>query len=201
MDMELQKMALGVKLNRFVTRGSLTEIFVSVAALFWSHPSPASLGLGLSMFVLGLFLFLWPLSYSRKPNTLEGLYGPWKWMRHPELSGRLLIATAPLIAARNPFVFLVCIFPIVLTFKRRKDRQDLDLRSSFDVDYGVYALEVPAFYPTLFSLVDPPGKNGLAWIDVTLLRRRVPRMLTSSVGVAVIVHGIILVLQYLRQIF
>jgi len=179
----------------------MAEILIRVSTLVWGKPSSASIQMGFFSFGAAILLFLWLLSYTRKPNKVSELYGPWKWMRHPELAARFLASISPVLASRNPFLFIVCLSPLVLTYKRRKDLYEKSLEKTFDVDFGFYQMEVPAVYPTLLSIVDPPGKSGKVFVSFHHLREECTSLVASPIGLVVMVQGGTLLVMFIRNYF
>ena len=128
--------------------------FLLVAAFAWfSHPTPASLALGLPVSVLGLLLRGWAAGHLAKNRRLA-TGGPYAHTRNPLYLGTLLVAAGLALAARNwglavlfAAVFLLVYLPVV-------ELEEQHLRKLFP-EYDSYARAVPAFRPRLRALRSP----------------------------------------------
>jgi protein-S-isoprenylcysteine O-methyltransferase Ste14 len=120
--------------------------FVLVAAFAWfSQPSPASLGYGIPISLLGLALRAWAAGHLAKNQTLT-TSGPYRFLRNPLYIGTLLVAAGLVMAARSPMlggVFAMVFFLIYLPVIQLEEQH----LSNLFPDFAEYARQVPALLP------------------------------------------------------
>ena len=120
--------------------------FVLVAAFLWfSQPSPASLGIGLMVALLGLGMRAWAAGHLEKNSTLTES-GPYAWVRNPLYLGTLTAALGLALASRRwelgalfAVVFAFIYLPVV-------ELEEQHLRKLFPA-FGTYAARVPRLFP------------------------------------------------------
>ncbi len=163
MDLELQTVEKLRSLKQrliAISPGFLIEIGLGAMACIFSDANSRSLHFAEGLFAIGSLLLLWLNCFNSHPHHADQLFGPWKIIRHPLLLVGFLFNFALLIAARHAFIFAVATVFLSLIFKRRFDRDEKNLKMEFDSSYLNYRLEVPPFFPTLTSLVEPPTSPG-----------------------------------------
>ncbi len=108
--------------------------------------------LGSLMMIGGMVLVWlgWSGIHKAKGNLVkEGIY---RYVRHPQYLGLILITTGMLI--QWPTFITLLMWPLLLAAYIRLARfDDRDLEAKFGEDYLAYAQEVPAFIPLFFGRV------------------------------------------------
>ncbi len=120
--------------------------FLLVAAFAWfSHPSVASLLIGLPVSLCGLALRAWAAGHLAK-NAQLARSGPYASVRNPLYIGTLLVAAGLVLASRS--VGLGILFAVVfgLIYLPVIQLEEQHLRSLFP-EYTAYAQQVPALLP------------------------------------------------------
>lgn len=88
----------------------------------------------------------WSVWRAKNELVTGGLY---RWMRHPQYTGFILILIAFLI--QWPTVITLIMFPIlVITYHRLARREEAELETKFGDSYGAYREKVPMFLPRWF---------------------------------------------------
>jgi protein-S-isoprenylcysteine O-methyltransferase Ste14 len=121
--------------------------FVLVAAFAWfSAPDVRSLGIGISISVVGLLIRAWAAGHLAKNQRLA-VGGPYAWTRNPLYIGTLLVAAGLGVASRSAglsglfaVVFLLIYLPVI-------ELEEQHLRKIFP-EYAAYAERVHRLLPT-----------------------------------------------------
>ncbi|MDX2150053.1 MAG: isoprenylcysteine carboxylmethyltransferase family protein [Bryobacteraceae bacterium] len=118
---------------------------LAAAFVFLSRPSWQSLGVGLPISALGLWLRAWAAGHLEKNRTLART-GPYAWMRNPLYIGTLTVAAGLVVASQQwvlavlfGAVFLLVYLPVI-------QNEEQHLRALFP-EYAEYARRVPALWP------------------------------------------------------
>jgi protein-S-isoprenylcysteine O-methyltransferase Ste14 len=138
-----------------VARLRVPSGFLIVVVFGWlSHPTPASLAIGLPVAMAGLALRAWAAGCLAKNRQLAR-GGPYAHTRNPLYLGTLIVAAGLVVASRN--VWLAILFAAVFVFVYLPviQLEEQHLRSLFP-DYADYAAAVPALWPRLSAA---PAKN------------------------------------------
>jgi protein-S-isoprenylcysteine O-methyltransferase Ste14 len=130
----------------FVARLRVPSGFLMVIVFAWfSHPTRASMALGLPVAALGLALRAWAAGCLAKNERLA-TGGPYAYTRNPLYIGTLLVAAGLVIASRSlglgllfAVVFLAVYLPVI-------QLEEQHLRRLFP-EYAAYAECVPALWP------------------------------------------------------
>ena len=126
---------------------------VLIFALF-SHPTPASLAIGLPVSLLGLALRAWAAGcLAKNQNLATG--GPYAYTRNPLYIGTLLVAAGLAVAARSPWLGLLFAVVFLFVYLPVIQLEEQHLRAIFPA-YAEYARRVPALWP---RLKPAPPKN------------------------------------------
>jgi len=139
-----------------VARLRVPSGFLIVAVFAWlSHPTVASLAVGVPISLAGLALRAWAAGCLAKNRELAR-GGPYAYTRNPLYLGTLLVAAGLVVASRN--VWLGILFAAVFAFVYLPviQLEEEHLRALFP-DYADYAAEVPALAPRLRPA---PAKNA-----------------------------------------
>jgi len=128
-------------------------LIVLIFALF-SHPTPASLAIGLPVSLLGLALRAWAAGcLAKNQNLATG--GPYAYTRNPLYIGTLLVAAGLAVAARSPWLGLLFAVVFLFVYLPVIQLEEQHLRAIFPA-YAEYARRVPALWP---RLKPAPPKN------------------------------------------
>lgn len=119
-------------------------------------PSPAFLGLGIGIALLGLSLRAWSAGHIRKNRELA-VSGPYARTRNPLYLGSYIMGLGFMIASAVwwlPIAFTGLFLGIYLPVMRIEARE---LTQIFGDDYKAYADEVPLFFPSLKAYSETGG--------------------------------------------
>jgi protein-S-isoprenylcysteine O-methyltransferase Ste14 len=155
--------------------------FLLAALWAWlAEPTPASLGAGLPLGMLGLLIRAWAAGHLAKNERLVTT-GPYAYIRNPLYAGTLVAAAGLVIAARSPWlaaafaaVFLLVYLPVI-------EQEEQHLRKLFP-DYDAYAARVPLLIPR--SLSAPSGRFRF---DLYRRNREYEALAAFLAGVALLV--------------
>jgi protein-S-isoprenylcysteine O-methyltransferase Ste14 len=128
--------------------------FLLVAAFAWfAAPSPASLGTGLPVAAIGLFLRGWAAGHLAKNRNLA-TSGPYGHLRNPLYLGTLTVAAGLVIASRQ--WSLAALFAAVfgLVYLPVIELEEQHLRKLFP-QYQHYAERVPLLVPRITAAGAP----------------------------------------------
>jgi protein-S-isoprenylcysteine O-methyltransferase Ste14 len=138
-----------------VARLRVPSGFLIVVVFGWlSHPTAASLAVGLPIAILGLALRGWAAGCLAKNQQLAR-GGPYGHTRNPLYVGTLLVAAGLVVASRNLWLGILFAAVFILVYLPVIQLEEQHLRSLFP-DYEQYAAEVPALWPRFPAA---PAKN------------------------------------------
>ena len=133
--------------------------FLLVAAfVYFSAPTPGSLGAGLPVAVLGLCLRAWAAGHLAKNQRLA-TSGPYASCRNPLYLGTLIAAAGLAVAARRPLLAVLFAAVFVLVYLPVMELEGQHLRNLFP-EYAEYAARVPALWPRLSARA---GGEAFSW--------------------------------------
>jgi protein-S-isoprenylcysteine O-methyltransferase Ste14 len=158
--------------------------FLLVAAFAWfSHPTPASLAIGLPVSLCGLALRAWAAGCLEK-NARLAQSGPYARIRNPLYIGTLLVAAGLVLAARSLGLGVLFAAVFGLIYLPVIQLEEQHLRSLFP-EYAAYALRVPALLPRLRVVsLAPRGPSFRA--QLYLKNREYEALLGFLAGVALL---------------
>jgi len=131
-----------------VARLRVPSGFLIVLVFAWlSHPTPASLAVGVPVSILGLALRAWAAGCLAKNQRLA-TGGPYAFTRNPLYIGTLLVALGLTIAARNLYLALLFALVFLLVYLPVIQLEEQHLRRLFP-EYATYAERVPALLPRI----------------------------------------------------
>lgn len=138
-----------------VARLRVPSGFLIVVVFGWlSHPTAASLAVGLPVAMAGLALRAWAAGCLAKNRQLAR-GGPYAHTRNPLYLGTLIVAAGLVMASRNVWLAILFAAVFVLVYLPVIQLEEQHLRSLFP-DYADYAAAVPALWPRLSGA---PAKN------------------------------------------
>jgi protein-S-isoprenylcysteine O-methyltransferase Ste14 len=129
-------------------------LIVLVFAVF-SHPTEASLQIGIPVSIAGLALRAWAAGCLAKNQQLA-TGGPYAYTRNPLYLGTLIVAAGLAIASHSIWLGVLFAAVFVLIYLPVIQNEQQHLRSLFP-DYAAYSARVPALWPFRRPL---RGKNG-----------------------------------------
>ncbi len=142
-----------------VARLRVPSGFLIVAAFAWfSHPSVASLAIGIPVSFAGLALRAWAAGCLYKDRDLA-TGGPYAYTRNPLYLGTLLVAAGLVIASRSVWLGLLFTAVFTLVYLPVIQLEQQHLRALFPA-YAEYARRVPALMPRWTSKA---GAGGFRW--------------------------------------
>jgi protein-S-isoprenylcysteine O-methyltransferase Ste14 len=159
--------------------------FLLVAAFAWfSHPSAASLELGLPVSLFGLALRAWAAGCLQK-NSQLARGGPYAHVRNPLYIGTLLVAAGLVVASRSIGLGILFAAVFGLIYLPVIQLEEQHLRSLFP-DFDDYARHVPALVPGFGRpLASQPGTGFRS--SLYLKNREYEALLGFLAGVALLV--------------
>jgi protein-S-isoprenylcysteine O-methyltransferase Ste14 len=129
-----------------VARLRVTAGFVMLAAFFWfSHPTPASLVIGIPLSACGLALRAWAAGHLAKDQRLA-TSGPYSFTRNPLYLGTLVTALGLAAAARSLWLGILygTLFALVYLPAIELEEQHL---AAILPGYAGFAARVPLLIP------------------------------------------------------
>ncbi|NLG68199.1 MAG: isoprenylcysteine carboxylmethyltransferase family protein [Firmicutes bacterium] len=107
-----------------------------------------------NLLIIGGFALIasgWRSLYRAVKEGRLATSGPYRWVRHPQYAGFLLVMVGFL--AQWPTILTLLMFPVlVVMYVRLARREERALREQFGEAYQQYAAGTPAFIPTLASV-------------------------------------------------
>ena len=180
-----EMMKIFTPIKKSLSLGLTIEITIGIFAAIYSEANARSIAYGFCLLVVGFFFFLWMLSYQSQPNRAEQLFGPWKIVRHPQLLLALILNCAILVVARHAFIFAVAVVFFTLIYKRRLEAAEKILQRTFDTSIPQYRIEIPALFPSLSSLVEPPTGSVKMSLSVRDFSKKIAQPLTLHLAASV----------------
>ncbi len=143
----------------FVQRLRVPFGFVLLIGFGWlSHPSTASMLIGLPLSLLGLLLRGWAAGHLAKDRQLA-TSGPYAYLRNPLYAGTLTVAAGLVVASRDVWLALLFATAFLLIYLPAVELEEQHLREIFP-DYAEYARRVSRFLPvSRYSAVS----RGFSW--------------------------------------
>ena len=129
-----------------VARLRVPSGFLIVAVFAWfSHPTVASLEIGIPISLAGLALRAWAAGCLAK-NCELATGGPYAYTRNPLYIGTLLVAAGLVVASRSIWLGVLFVAVFALVYLPVIQLEEQHLRRLFP-DYEAYADQVPALCP------------------------------------------------------
>lgn len=137
---------------------------VGLVALWLARPSGLSTSMALPLVVAGEALRIWASGHIEKTRRLA-TGGPYAHTRNPLYLGSLLLALGFATASASSWV-VVAVGAYLLAFYPSVIREEASfLRQTFPDEYGLWARDVPLFFPRLGAA--GPRATTFAWTRVT----------------------------------
>ncbi len=146
--------------------------FVFGAAFLWFAPkyaTPAKIGVGGSIALVGVLIRAWATGYIVKNTTLTTT-GPYAHTRNPLYLGSFLLALGFALAAHWIAVAVVVVFWFIV-YRPTIAREREFLRSVYGAAYSEYEANVPAFFPRLSAWRGSAGADRSDGFSLTLYLR------------------------------
>ncbi len=123
-----------------------------------SHPSHASMLVGLPIACFGLAVRAWAAGHLAKDQQLA-VTGPYAYLRNPLYAGTLITALGVVIAARDLWLATLFTGVFLLVYLPAMELEEQHLREIFP-SYGDYAARVPKLFPSRKRTREP---GRFAW--------------------------------------
>jgi hypothetical protein len=131
--------------HRFSGRGRIRSVFL-ILALVLSKWNPISAGIGLGVFILGMFVH-----GVSKGNLVRNKQlctnGPYKWVRHPFYVANFLIDLSLCLMAGAPWLALAYAIAFPLAYLPRIFAEEESLREHFGPAFDEYCKSTPRLLP------------------------------------------------------
>jgi protein-S-isoprenylcysteine O-methyltransferase Ste14 len=123
-------------------------LFFLLAVLALARPTWVSIGIGVAVCAIGLFIRAWASGHIKKEKELA-VSGPYQYTRNPLYVGNFVLGLSIALGACSwwcagvyALYFLVFYPPVILEERNR-------MRRLFPKEYEDYKKKVPLFFPTL----------------------------------------------------
>ncbi len=136
-------------IDRSKFREIATRYLAFVLPLFFWGTSPHPVGVGL--LCSGVLLRTWAAGTLQKDSTLAAS-GPYLLVRHPLYLGSCILAMGLMIALRNPYVFAIFGFILILTYRHTIEHEERNLLARFGESFLKRQRETGALIPSLRAL-------------------------------------------------
>lgn len=101
----------------------------------------------------------WKVLYRAVREGQLATTGPYRWIRHPQYTGFLVVMVGFLV--QWPTFATLLMFPVlVLMYVRLARREEQSLKEQFGAEYQRYVASTPAFIPKLASLAQFSRSRG-----------------------------------------
>jgi protein-S-isoprenylcysteine O-methyltransferase Ste14 len=132
---------------------------LTIAVLFFSHPTPFSILLGALVGLLGLWVRAYAAGYLHKQELLT-VTGPYAYTRNPLYLGSAILAAGAGIATRSWISVVVLIVYFAVFYSIVMKREANELSSRHQTAFEEYARAVPLFVPRLTAAKLPGDSAG-----------------------------------------
>ena len=132
---------------------------LAIAVLWFSKPTPSSIGLGAFVGIWGLWLRAYAAGYLHKQETLT-VTGPYARTRNPLYLGSALLAVGAALAAHSWISAGILAAYFVIFYSAVMRREELELRDRHGSAFDEYARSVPLFIPRLTTARTSSGEAG-----------------------------------------
>lgn len=171
---------VGAMNKPFLEKLKLLFVFALLAlAIYFSHPTPLSFGIGFVIVLLGAWWRVWAGGHLTR-NARLAVSGPYEYTRNPFYLGRFLFIVGFAVISGVGFdfskthnVILTVIFVVAMigffgVYMPRKDKREGGrLLEIFGEEYATYRKHVPALFPRL----TPHRTNPRPWSKDLFLGR------------------------------
>jgi protein-S-isoprenylcysteine O-methyltransferase Ste14 len=150
-----------LRLGRFLYRyRSLTPVPLLFVLLFFSEPTPVSLGLGAIVTVCGEVIRFISVGYTglttRSKNVQTNILvtnGPYGFVRNPIYLGNFFLSLGIVITANSFFPWFIVIYIILFSIQYFYiiKYEERFLKNRFGEEYSRYEKKVPCFFPGVKS--------------------------------------------------
>jgi protein-S-isoprenylcysteine O-methyltransferase Ste14 len=130
-----------------------TGYLVAIAALWFAHPTPASICLAAAVGIVGLLVRASAAGHLHKQEVLA-VSGPYAYTRNPLYLGSAILALAAAAAMRSwvSTILLFAYFAIFYSAVMR--REEWELHQRHGPSFEAYASRVPLFFPRVTATPD-----------------------------------------------
>ena len=128
-------------------------ILAALYLVFGPRPTPLTLGVGVSMALVGLAIRAWAAGHIVKNDRLATT-GPYAHTRNPLYFGSFLIAAGFAVAAHWGLLLLVVAF-FALVYGPTIEKERVKISTRFPDEYAAWSEHVPAFVPRPTAWRDP----------------------------------------------
>lgn len=132
-----------------------------------ARPNVLSILLGLPLVVAGEALRLWASGHIEKTRRLA-TGGPYAHTRNPLYVGSVLLALGFATASASSWVVLAAAAYILAFYPSVMREESSFLRQTFPEQYGLWARDVPLFFPRIDA--GGPRESSFSWARVTANR-------------------------------
>jgi len=114
--------------------------------------------------LIGVSLIGYSLGYSRPGKADAGdVSGPWRFVRHPETTGRFLLVFGLLIVSKSPEVFVVAVLLLGHQYRELVKSRDKEMQVWLGPKYEIYRAFVPSIMPHFVPVRLPKHRVALTY--------------------------------------
>ena len=146
------------------------EALIFSLALTFAIPSLQSILLGLVTTLMGMSFRIWTRGFHLRPS--EGVFGPYRFVRHPHQLGTFLVFLGLCLASRSYWLTGLMILGSLLTFRTIFKEEERMGGGRKGVLYRDYRLRVPTFIPNLLPYSGPLLKPIPFSLRTSLMKRQ-----------------------------
>lgn len=132
---------------------------LTVAVLWFSKPTPRSIGLGALVGIWGLLIRAYAAGYLHKQEILT-VTGPYARTRNPLYLGSAFLAIGAALAGRSWISAGILAAYFIIFYFAVMSKEELELRERHGSAFEEYARVVPLFVPRLTAARIFPGEAG-----------------------------------------
>jgi protein-S-isoprenylcysteine O-methyltransferase Ste14 len=131
-------------------------VFFLLAIIILARPTWASVGVGIAVCAVGLFVRAWASGHIKKEKELATT-GPYQYTRNPLYLGNLVMGMSIAIGANSLWgtavfaAYFLVFYPPVIREERER------MKRLFPGQYQEYKTRVPLFFPTKKPAAQPDG--------------------------------------------
>ena len=131
-------------------------LYFLIAIIILARPTPLSVGLGIAVCAIGLFVRAWASGHIKKEKELATT-GPYQYTRNPLYLGNLVLGLSIAIGANSVWgtvlfaAYFLVFYPSAISEERER------MKRLFPGQYQEYRNQVPLFFPTKRPAARPAG--------------------------------------------
>jgi hypothetical protein len=150
------------RLEELLNRGRVRAgLLAAAAVIVLARVNWISIGAGILVSLLGLWIRAWASGHLRKEKELA-VTGPYRYSRNPLYLGNFILGIGVTVGSWSLWVAVIFVVYFAVFYPQIIRRERERMRKLFPEQYEAYRRRVPSFFPSLKKL-DSTGRVKFSW--------------------------------------